>query len=146
MKIPWREGERRLYPESMVLGIVAIPEGRQTTSHGEIQQPHQVVFPAEQTRRQRGAGSGKRMEIQPVASIRKVWRQTIEAGEDLGEHRTVLVTGSGVQILSWSILKCYTQYANKFGKLSFGHRTGKGQFSFQSQRKAMPKSVQTTTC
>ena len=25
------------------------------------------------------------------------------------------------------------------------HRTGKGQFSFQSQRKAMPKNVQTTT-
>ena len=25
------------------------------------------------------------------------------------------------------------------------HRTGKGQFSFQSQRKAMPKKVQTTT-
>ena len=31
--------------------------------------------------------------------------------------------------------KCCTQYANKFGKLSSGHRTGKGQFSFQSQRK-----------
>ena len=31
------------------------------------------------------------------------------------------------------------------GKLSSGHRTGKGQFSFQSQRKAMPKNVQTTT-
>ena len=39
---------------------------------------------------------------------------------------------------------CCTQYASKFGKLSSGHRTGKGQFSFQSQRKAMPKSVQTT--
>ena len=26
-----------------------------------------------------------------------------------------------------------------------GHRTGKGQFSFQSQRKAMPKNVQSTT-
>ena len=26
--------------------------------------------------------------------------------------------------------------------LSSGHRTGKGQFSFQSQRKAMPKNVQ----
>ena len=26
------------------------------------------------------------------------------------------------------LLKCYTQYANKFGKLSSGHRTGKGQF------------------
>ena len=34
---------------------------------------------------------------------------------------------------------CCTQYASKFGKLSSGHRTGKGQFSFQSQRKAMPK-------
>ena len=40
--------------------------------------------------------------------------------------------------------KCYTQYASKFGKLSSGHRTGKDQFSFQSQRKAMPKNVQTT--
>ena len=41
--------------------------------------------------------------------------------------------------------KCYTHYANKFGKLSSGHRTGKSQFSFQSQRKAMPKNAQTTT-
>ena len=40
--------------------------------------------------------------------------------------------------------KCWTQYASKFGKLSSGHRTGKGQFSFQSQRKAMPKNDQTT--
>ena len=31
---------------------------------------------------------------------------------------------------------------NKFGKLSMGHRTGKGQFSFQSQRRAMSKNVQ----
>ena len=31
------------------------------------------------------------------------------------------------------------QYASKFGKLCSGHRTGKGQFSFQSQRKAIPK-------
>ena len=37
-----------------------------------------------------------------------------------------------------------TQYASKFGKLSSGHRTGRGQFSFQSQRKAMPNNVQTT--
>ena len=29
----------------------------------------------------------------------------------------------------------------KFGKLSNGHRTGKGQFSFQSQRKEMPKNA-----
>ena len=42
--------------------------------------------------------------------------------------------------------KCCTQYASKCGKLSSGHRTGKGQFSFQSQRKAMPKNVQTIYC
>ena len=30
------------------------------------------------------------------------------------------------------------------GKLSSGLRTGKGQFSFQFQRKAMPKNAQTT--
>ena len=47
---------------------------------------------------------------------------------------------------SWKMMlwKCYTQYASKFGKLSSGHRTGKGQFSFQSQRNAVPKNVQTT--
>ena len=36
-------------------------------------------------------------------------------------------------------------FASKFGKLSSGHKTGKGQFSFQFQRKAMPKNAQTTT-
>ena len=41
--------------------------------------------------------------------------------------------------------KCCAQYASKSGKCSSGHRTGKGQFSFQSQRKAMPKNAQTTT-
>ena len=41
------------------------------------------------------------------------------------------------------LLKCYTQYARKFGKLSSGHRTGKCQFSSQSQRKATLKNVQT---
>ena len=41
--------------------------------------------------------------------------------------------------------KCFTHYASKFGKLSSGHRTGKGPFSFQSQRKAMTKNAQTTT-
>ena len=29
------------------------------------------------------------------------------------------------------LLKCCIQHASKFGKLSSGHRTGKGQFSFQ---------------
>ena len=41
--------------------------------------------------------------------------------------------------------KCCIQYASKFGKPSSGHRTGKGQFSLQSQRKAMPKNAQMLT-
>ena len=48
------------------------------------------------------------------------------------------------QILKDDAVKCCTQYASKFRKLSSGHRTGKGQFSFQSQRRAMPKDAQTT--
>ena len=48
------------------------------------------------------------------------------------------------QILKDNAIKCSIQYLSKFGKLSSGHRTGKGQFSFQSQRRAMPKNVQTT--
>ena len=39
------------------------------------------------------------------------------------------------------LLKWSTQYIRKFGKLSSGYRTAKGQFSFQSQRRAMPKNV-----
>ena len=52
---------------------------------------------------------------------------------------------NGVSPVPQSCLwKCCTQYASKFGKLSSGHKTGKGQFSFQSQRKAMPKNAPTT--
>ena len=49
-----------------------------------------------------------------------------------------------LQILEDDAVKCCIQYASKFGKLSSGHRTGKGEFSFQSQRKAMLKNDQTT--
>ena len=48
------------------------------------------------------------------------------------------------QILKDDAVKVLHSNASKFGKLSSGHRTGKGQFSFESQRKAMPKNVQTT--
>ena len=49
------------------------------------------------------------------------------------------------QILKDNAVKCCTPYASIFGKLSRGHRTVKGQCSFQSQRKAMPQNAQTTT-
>ena len=40
--------------------------------------------------------------------------------------------------------KCFTQYVSKFGKLGNGHRTGKGQCSFQSPRGTVSKNIQTT--
>ena len=46
-----------------------------------------------------------------------------------------------LQFLKMMLLKCCTQYNSKFGKLSGGHKTGRGQFSFQSQGKAMPKNT-----
>ena len=39
-----------------------------------------------------------------------------------------------LQILKDDVVKVLHSIASKFGKLSSGHRTGKGQFSFQSQR------------
>ena len=35
------------------------------------------------------------------------------------------------------------QYASKYGKFISGHKTGKGQLSFQSQKRTIPKNVQT---
>ena len=38
-----------------------------------------------------------------------------------------------------TLWKCCTQYASKFGKLSSGRRTGRGQFSFQTQERYYQK-------
>ena len=58
--------------------------------------------------------------------------------------------GDGIPVELFQILEddavkmLHSQYASKFGKLSSGHETVNGQFSFQSQRKAMPQNAQTT--
>ena len=49
------------------------------------------------------------------------------------------------QILKDDAVKVLHSISQKFGKLNSGYRTGKGQFSFQYQRKAMPSNTQTTT-
>ena len=46
------------------------------------------------------------------------------------------------QILKDDAMKVLHSYAINLGKLSSGYKTGKGQFSFQSQRKGMPKNIQ----
>ena len=49
------------------------------------------------------------------------------------------------QILKYDAVKVLHSICQQIGKLRSGPRSGKGQFSFQSQRKAMPKNAQTTT-
>ena len=49
------------------------------------------------------------------------------------------------QILKDDAIKVLHSICQQIWNLSSGHRTGKGQFSFQSQRQAMPKKVQSTT-
>ena len=57
--------------------------------------------------------------------------------------------GDGIPVALFQILKddsvkvLHSIFSN-FRKFSSGYRTGKGQFSFQSQRKAVPKNAQTT--
>ena len=58
--------------------------------------------------------------------------------------------GDGIPVELFKILKddavkVLHSICQQICKLNSGHRTGKGQFSFQSQRKAMPKNAQTTT-
>ena len=59
--------------------------------------------------------------------------------------------GDGIPVELFQILKddavkvLHSICQQVWKTLSSGHRTGKGQFSFQFQRKAMPKNAQTTT-
>ena len=48
------------------------------------------------------------------------------------------------QILKDATVKVLHSIYQHIWNTQQGHRTGKGQFSFQSQRKAMPKNAQTT--
>ena len=62
-----------------------------------------------------------------------------KAGEDNG------IPAELFQVLKDDAMKVLHSICQQIWKLSSGHRTGKGQFSFQSQRKAMSKNAQTTT-
>ena len=58
--------------------------------------------------------------------------------------------GDGIPVELFQILKDHAvkvlhSICQQIRKLSSGYRTGKGQFSFQSQRKALTKNARTTT-
>ena len=81
--------------------------------------------------------------------IQTSWKAK-SCGTEAASLWTKIVEVMGLQLSYFKsekmmLWKCFSQYVSKFGKLSSGHRTGKGQFSLQSQRKAMPKNVQTNT-
>ena len=50
-----------------------------------------------------------------------------------------------LQILKDDAVKVLHSIYQQIWKTYSGHRTGKGQFSFQSQRKTMSKNAQTTS-
>ena len=90
------------------------------------------------------------MDLTEAEDIKKRWQEYTEELYKKDLHDPDNHDGV-ITYLEPDILKCEVkwalehQYASKFGKLSSGHRTGKGEFSFQSQRKAIPKNAQTTT-
>ena len=58
--------------------------------------------------------------------------------------------GDGIQVELFQVLKddavkVLHSICQQIWNTHSGHRTGKSQFSFQFQRKAMPKTAQTTT-
>ena len=68
----------------------------------------------------------------------------------LGRITTKKASGSDgipvelIQILKDNAVKVLHSVCQQFWKTQQGHRTGNGQFSFQSQRKAVPRNAQTT--
>ena len=64
----------------------------------------------------------------------------------LRKHHYKASGGDGIpvelfQILKMMLWKCCTQCASKFGKLSSGHRTGKGQFYSNSKERQCQKML-----
>ena len=77
------------------------------------------------------------LECEVKWALESITTNKASGGDGIPVELFQILTDDAVKVLHF-------QYASNCGKLSSGHRTGKGQFSFQSQRKAMPKNAQTT--
>ena len=80
------------------------------------------------------------LECKVKWALESVTTNKASGGDGIPVELFQILNDDAVKVLH-SILEIWKIW--KFGKLSSGHRTGKGQFSFQSQRKAMPKNAQT---
>ena len=114
------------------------------------------------------------MDLTEAEDIKKKWQGFKEDLHDSDNHHGVIIhleqdileskvkwaLGSitmnkasgadGIPVELFQLLKDYAVkvlhlICQQIWKIQSGHRTGKGQFSFQSQRKAMPRNVPTTT-
>ena len=81
------------------------------------------------------------LECEVKWALESITTNKASGGDGIPVELFQILKDDAVEVL-WHIES--TQYASKSGKLSSGYRTGKDQFSFQSQRKAMPKNTQTT--
>ena len=74
--------------------------------------------------------------------INNIWAlESITTNKASGDHGIPVEL---FQILTDDAMKVLHSICQQIWKTQRWHRTGKGQFSFQSQRKAMPKNAQTT--
>ena len=95
--------------------------------------------PIPEGQRPRGVTGRNSQEELPQSKVRGSGREYQTAMAQERPRGATLCPRSGVVAK-----RSYPTSEVRGGELSSGHRTGKGQFSFQSQRKAMPKNAQTT--
>ena len=122
------------------MGTIKDKNGKDLTEVEDIKKRWQE-YTEELYRRDRNDPDGVITHLEPdILECQVNWALgSITMNKESGGDR---IPAELFQILKMMLLKCYIQYASKLGKLSSGHRSGKGQFLFQSQRKAMPKNVQ----
>ena len=82
------------------------------------------------------------LECEVKWALGSITTNKASGGDGIPVELFQILKDDAVKVLH-SVCKQFWKFASKIGKHSSGHRTGKGQFSFQSQRKAMPKNVQT---
>ena len=79
------------------------------------------------------------LECEVMWALESITANKASGGDGIPFNLFQILKDDGVKVLRSICSICKSE------KLSSGHMTGKGQFSFQSQRKAMLKNVQTTT-
>ena len=77
------------------------------------------------------------LECEVKWALESITTNKVSGGDGIPDELFQILKDDAVKVL-------HSIFQKIWKKLSSGHRTGKGQFSFQSQRKAMPKNAQTT--